>query len=100
VLLLALCQLNREIEKRTKFIPCVADIRDAGTLEQDADVILLLAWPHRVDAKQPANQYQIFVAKNRNRPINQPMVLCRFDPSRQTITEATPTYAPEFAPFD
>ena len=96
VLLLALCQLNREIEKRTKFIPCAADIRDAGTLEQDADVILLLAWPHKVDAKQPPNQYQIFVAKNRNRPINQPMVLCRFDPSRETITESEPNYYPEF----
>ncbi len=89
VLLLALCQLNREVEKRTKFIPCVSDIRDAGTLEQDADVIMLLAWPNRVDAKQPPNQYHIFVAKNRNRPINQPLVVCRFDPSRQMITEST-----------
>src|SRR5262249_45829190 len=49
VLMLTLCQLNREVEKRQKFIPCTADIRDAGTLEQDADVILLLAWPCKVD---------------------------------------------------
>jgi hypothetical protein len=100
VLLLSLCQLNREVEKRTKFIPCTADIRDAGTLEQDADVILLLAWPHRVDATQPSNQYQIFVSKNRNRAINQPVVVCRFDPSRQMITEASAreheNYHPEF----
>lgn len=100
VLLLAVCQLNREVEKRAKFIPCVADIRDAGTLEQDADVILLFAWPHKVDSKQPANQYQIFVAKNRNRAILQPLVVCRFDPSRQTITESTvrgiPNYEPAF----
>jgi hypothetical protein len=96
VLLLALCQLNREVEKRAKFIPCVADIRDAGTLEQDADVIFLLAWPHRVDAKQPPTQYQIFVAKNRNRPINQPLVVCRFDPSRQTISESEPSYCAKF----
>ena len=88
VLLLALCQLNREVEKRSKFIPCVSDIRDAGTLEQDADVIMLLAWPHRVDPKQPPNQYQIFVAKNRNRAIHQSLVICRFDPSRQTISES------------
>lgn len=104
VLLLALCQLNREVEKRSKFIPCVSDIRDAGTLEQDADVIMLLAWPHRVDAKQPANQYQIFVAKNRNRAIHQPLVICRFDPSRQTISESTAremsNYRPEFDDFE
>ncbi len=87
VLLLALCQLNREVEKRAKFIPSAADIRDAGTLEQDADVILLLAWPHRVDSHQPPNQYQIFVAKNRNRAINQPIVMCHFDPTRQMISE-------------
>lgn len=102
VLLIALCQLNREIEKRNRFIPVASDIRDAGTLEQDADVILLLAWPHRVDAKQPPNQYQIFVAKNRNRPIHQPLVVCRFDPSRQTITESSAremaNFHPEFEP--
>ncbi len=104
VLLLTLAQLNREVEKRAKFIPSVADIRDAGTLEQDADVILLLAWPHMVDPKQPPNQYQIFVAKNRNRPINQQLVVCRFDPSRQMISEATaremPNYRAEFGEFE
>lgn len=104
VLVLALCQLNREVEKRNQFIPCVADIRDSGALEQDADVIMLLAWPHRVDAKQPPNQYQIFVAKNRNRPINQSLVTCRFDPSRQMITEPKlremPNYRPEFEDFE
>ena len=59
--------------------------------------------PHRIDPKQPPNQFQIFVAKNRNRPINQNMVLCRFDPSRQTISESTvreqPNYRPEFDSF-
>lgn len=104
VLMLALCQLNREVEKRQRFIPCTADIRDAGTLEQDADVVLLLAWPHRVDSSLPPNQYQIFVAKNRNRPINQPVVVCHFDPSRQAITEATArehgNYHPEFDSFE
>lgn len=104
VLLLTLAQLNREVEKRAKFIPSVSDIRDAGTLEQDADVILLLAWPHKVDPKQPPNQYQIFVAKNRNRPINQQLVVCRFDPSRQMLSEATaremPNYCSDFEDFE
>lgn len=89
LLTLVLVQLNREIEKRPKFIPTNADIRDSGSLEQDADVVLLMVWPHRVDSKLPANQYQIFVTKNRNRAINQSLVQCRFDPSRQMISEAS-----------
>ena len=62
------------------------------------------AWPHRVDPKQPANQYQIFVAKNRNRAIHQSLVVCRFDPSRQTISESTvremDNYRAEFEDFE
>jgi KaiC/GvpD/RAD55 family RecA-like ATPase len=109
VVMLTLCQLNREVEKRQKFIPCTADIRDAGTLEQDADVILLLAWPFMVDRAVKSNLYQVFVAKNRNRPINQALVSCRFDPARQMITESTAREmanfhdefdsAPNFDPF-
>lgn len=100
VLMLVLVQLNREVEKRARFIPTNADIRDSGSLEQDADVVLLLAWPHRVNSDLPANQFQIFVTKNRSRAINQSLVVCRFDPSRQMITETSArdmsNYHPEF----
>lgn len=81
-----LCQLSREIEKRTKFIPQMGDLRGSGQFEQDADVILFMVWPHKIDQKFPAQEYQVFVAKNRNREINSRMVKARFVPSRQLIT--------------
>jgi replicative DNA helicase len=81
--LVALCQLNREIEGRTKFVPQMSDLRDTGQLEQDADVIMFGVWPHRIDPKNDPYEYQFFIAKNRNRAINDPAVKVRFEPSRQ-----------------
>lgn len=95
IVLLVLCQLNRSIEARNKFVPQMSDLKDTGQLEQDADVILFLVWPHRIDQKQPPNEYQFFVGKNRNRPINQVAVKCRFHPSRQMFMPEKP--APRYA---
>lgn len=83
IVLIVLCQLNREIEKRNKFIPQSSDLRDSGQLEQDADVVIFMVWPHRIDSKLPPNEFQFYIAKNRNRPINQTFVQCDFKPSRQ-----------------
>ena len=48
-------------------IPHPADLKDSGQLEQDADVIVFLVWPHRVDSSNDPAVYQFFVGKNRNR---------------------------------
>lgn len=85
IVILLLCQLSREIERRQKFIPTLADIKESGQIEQDADVIMFLVWPHKIDSKNPPELYQVFVAKNRNRAIMSPAVECRFLPSRQMI---------------
>ncbi len=87
LLLIALCQLSRSIDSRDTFIPRMSDLKDTGQLEQDADVIIFLVWPWKVDAGEPKNRYQFFVAKNRNRQINQEAVEAHFDPSRQMLSD-------------
>ena len=100
IVLLVLCQLNREIESRERFQPKISDLKDTGQLEQDADVIVFLVWPHRIDQSQPANLYKFYVAKNRNREIVKPVVECRFEPSRQMMvgqrSRDLPNYEPAF----
>ncbi len=88
VLLVALCQLSRQIEGRDHFIPRMSDLKETGQLEQDADVIVFGVWPHRIDSRNNPYEYQLFVAKNRNRPINAGSLTCRFEPSRQMFIES------------
>lgn len=45
-----LCQLNRNLESRANQRPKLADLRESGSLEQNADVVMLLHRPPRVEA--------------------------------------------------
>ena len=90
IVLVLLAQLSRAIEGRNKFIPIMSDLKESGQLEQDADVILFLVWPHKIDDRQPKNVYQVYVGKNRNRITHQAMVESRFIPARQMLTAPKP----------
>ncbi len=68
VAIVAVCQINRETEHRKDHRPMLADLRDAGSIEQDADVILLLYRPHYYDKKADDLLCQIGIAKQRNGP--------------------------------
>ena len=65
----AISQLNRGPEQRTDKRPLLSDLRESGSLEQDADVVLLL---HREDAYEResprAGEADFIVAKHRNGP--------------------------------
>lgn len=98
--LILLAQMGREIESRPKFVPQMSDLKESGQLEQDADVILFLLWPHRIDPKLPADEYRIFVAKNRNREINKRVCEVRFMPSRQKVIEQKMIAVPRDSAFD
>lgn len=58
--IVALAQLNREVEKREGKKPQVSDLRESGQLEQDADEILLLHCPENKPGLS-----EVIVAKNR-----------------------------------
>jgi replicative DNA helicase len=85
VALIALCQLNRGVETRDNKRPGLSDLRDSGTIEQDADVILLayreeyyLANAKSNDKAEEdrriarlfevRNRLELILAKNRNGP--------------------------------
>ena len=65
----ALSQLNRGPEQRTDKKPMISDLRESGSIEQDADMVILL---HREDAYEKesprAGEADLIVAKHRNGP--------------------------------
>ena len=75
---LALSQLNRAPEGRTGHRPQLSDLRESGSIEQDADVVLFLHRPemyrHRDDDEggdEPAGKTELNVSKQRNGPTGQ-----------------------------
>jgi len=59
---IALAQLNRDVENRSEeSLPTLSDLRDSGSIEQDADVVILLS-----RSKKREGEITLAVAKNRH----------------------------------
>ena len=66
---IAISQLNRGAEQRTDKKPQIADLRESGSLEQDADMVILLYREDIVEKESPrAGEADFIVAKHRNGP--------------------------------
>jgi len=72
---LALSQLSRAVETRGGKKPQLADLRESGSIEQDADVVMFL-W--REDDENPEN-IMLDIAKHRNGPLKSVMLRFRGD---------------------
>lgn len=96
--ILALSQLSRGVEQREVKIPRLSDLRDSGSIEQDADVILFIHRKDRINSElslslAEQNIVDILVAKHRNGPIGS--VSLRFDPEKVCFMNLEKHHIPE-----
>lgn len=83
---IAMSQLNRGAEQRANHIPNLADLRESGSIEQDADVVALIYRDdyYNPDLSSHSHIGQVIIAKNRNGPTG--MVNLRFDAPTATFS--------------
>jgi len=93
---LALSQLSRSVESRNPQIPQLADLRESGSIEQDADVVAFL---YREEYYNPEterrNIMDVFIKKHRNGPTG--AVELYFDREKQRIRSIDNRHS---TPFD
>ncbi|HLG50280.1 MAG TPA: replicative DNA helicase [Chloroflexota bacterium] len=83
---IALSQLSRAVEARQDHRPVLSDLRESGSIEQDADIVMFI---HREELYNPntdrKNIADIILAKHRNGPIGQ--IPVRFFPSQTRFAD-------------
>ena len=82
--IIALSQLSRNIENRIDKRPILSDLRESGSIEQDADLVLML---HRTSYSKPTTAeeqrsqlIELIIAKQRNGPLG--TIKLKFDPNK------------------
>jgi len=88
--IIALSQLSRSIENRTDKRPILSDLRESGSIEQDADLVLMLSQVKSKDLDENHNLIELIIAKQRNGPTGK--LLLNFDKKRTKFTNYNPKY--------
>jgi replicative DNA helicase len=85
---IALSQLSRAVEGRQSHVPMLSDLRESGSIEQDADIVMFIyrdeLYNKDSDKKGIA---EIHIAKHRNGPVG--VVNMRFDPATTRFADLT-----------
>lgn len=66
---IVLAQLNRQVELRDDKRPRLADLRESGAIEQDADQVLFLHRPDAYESEDRPGEVDVIVSKNRSGPV-------------------------------
>jgi replicative DNA helicase len=92
----ALSQLSRSVESRSPQIPQLSDLRESGSIEQDADVVMFLYRDdyYNPDTSDKPNILDVFISKHRNGPTGR--VELYFDRERQKMLNLDTKSAPPF----
>ena len=88
---MALAQLSRAVESRQSKVPQLSDLRESGSIEQDADIVMFI---YRDDVYNPESERKniadIIVAKHRNGPVGEVSLYFKASQTRFHDLEATP----------
>jgi replicative DNA helicase len=83
--IIVLSQLSRNVESRTNKRPMLSDLRESGSIEQDADIVIMLyREEYYSDKNSDAQITELIVAKHRNGPTGTAKLL--FKPSITSFT--------------
>ena len=69
--IILLSQMSRGVEQRPDHTPLLSDLRESGSIEQDADIVMFLNNPHKYNPALPENEVILDVKKNRNGSIGE-----------------------------
>ena len=67
--MIAMAQLNRAVDTRADKRPVLSDLRESGSMEQDADIVMFIHWDDYYQPNsEPTHEAEIIIAKHRNGP--------------------------------
>lgn len=84
--IIALSQLSRNVESRVNKRPVLSDLRESGSIEQDADLVLMLYrenyYNPTIKKNETITPAELIIAKHRNGPLGMVNLLFQNDPTK------------------